>query len=130
MCAYVIILCFWRYEVTRTEAETSLGMAVWMISLMEPRWGHSAADSKIKVTRLAEAVGLDVNPSMPNVPLDQSSGVLPSQAMSEAEQFIDAHGALGSLYETFQNFNQTTANPGLSWTIDPLFLAAEYPQHQ
>jgi hypothetical protein len=43
----------------------------------------------------------------------------------QTDPFFDAQGALGSLYETFQNFNQDTATLPV-WTIDPLFLDTEY----
>lgn len=123
-CANIIVLCFWKFEMTKTEAEVSIAMAVWMIGLMVPRWGKQAADASRKITQLSEAVGLDISPASVDGSLQNfSAGALAS--MSSTESFIDAHGALGSLYETFQNFNQNTASLP-SWTIDPLFLAAEY----
>lgn len=56
-CAHLVLLCFWRYEMTKAEAETSLGLATWMLGLMEPRWGVSASESRRKIVAVAEMMG-------------------------------------------------------------------------
>lgn len=43
----------------------------------------------------------------------------------QGENYLDAQGALGGLYETFQNFNQDPSTLP-AWTIDPLFLATDF----
>jgi len=73
--------------------------------------------------------GLDLSPENVDANLAEQSTVLGGVggilARYPPETLVDAQGALGSLYETFQNFNQdTSALP--SWTIDPLFLATDY----
>jgi hypothetical protein len=56
-CAHVLLLCYWRYELTKSETEVSLSLAVWMIGLMEPRWREQAADAKRKIILIAESIG-------------------------------------------------------------------------
>lgn len=137
-CAHILLLCYWRYELTKSETEVSLSLAVWMIGLMEPRWREQAADAKSKIIRIAESIGELLSPiqltaglnlSAENVDahlVEQSilTGGIGSSGPAPVDPFLDAQGALGSLYETFQNFNQDTSTLPV-WTIDPLFLDTE-----
>lgn len=56
-CAHILIIAFWRFELTKAEAETALGQAVWMISLMEPKWREQASEAKRKILLIANALG-------------------------------------------------------------------------
>lgn len=55
--AHIVIIAFWRFELTKTEAETALGQAVWMLSLMEPRWRSQASEGRRKILLIANALG-------------------------------------------------------------------------
>lgn len=56
-CAHIILLCYWRYEITKIEAEIQLSNAVWMLGLMEPRWREQAAEAKQKIHIVSAALG-------------------------------------------------------------------------
>lgn len=56
-CAHVVIIAFWRFELTKTEAETALGQTVWMLSLMEPKWKMQASEARRKILMIANALG-------------------------------------------------------------------------
>lgn len=153
-CAHIVLVCFWRYEITKPEAEITLSIAVWIISLMEPRWREMASEARRKVVLVAGALGeckvnrvmtqsqmtdlleleclltqdLDLTPEAVEARLSAGDlrGIGNVLGNVSPETFLDAHGALGSLYETYQNFNQDTSTLP-AWTIDPLFLATDYP---
>lgn len=56
-CAQLVLLCFWRFEITRHEAEDAIGSAAWMLQLMEPRWGVSASEQRRKILIIADTMG-------------------------------------------------------------------------
>lgn len=56
-CAHIIIIAYWRFELTKPEAEHVLGLATWILSLMEPRWGRQVSEANRKITLVANALG-------------------------------------------------------------------------
>lgn len=56
-CAHIVLLCFWRYELTKDEAEQNLSTALWLLKLAEPRWGDQARMAREKIESVAGAFG-------------------------------------------------------------------------
>jgi hypothetical protein len=56
-CAHIVLLCFWRYELTKDEAEQNLSTALWLLKLAEPRWGDQARMAREKIESIAGAFG-------------------------------------------------------------------------
>lgn len=57
-CAHIVLLCYWRFELSKAEAEQNLKMAAWMLSLMVPRWTNQASDARRKIINVANALGM------------------------------------------------------------------------
>jgi hypothetical protein len=56
-CAHIVLLCFWRYELTKDEAEQNLSTALWLLKLAEPRWGDQARMAREKIESIAGVFG-------------------------------------------------------------------------
>lgn len=133
-CAHIALLCYWRFEMTKAEAEDAVGSATWMLSLMEPRWGRSVTEAIHKLNAVAEVMGessvcnltAGLNPAAPATPSQTLTpfGLLPDGGVDPS--------TLGILYEAFDpayfidpgtsaNTSATVPDTG-GWTIDSLFL--------
>jgi hypothetical protein len=55
--AHLVLLCFWRFEITKREAESSLSTAVWILVLSEPRWTAQARRAREKIEAIAVSFG-------------------------------------------------------------------------
>jgi hypothetical protein len=115
-CAHIVIIAHWRFELTKAEAETALGQALWIIGLMEVRWRTQASEARRKILQVANALALPVVP--PPTPAV-------SDSFYEGPGMLD-QSTLGVLYEAF-DAAVNAQTPMSGWTIDSLFLAPDYP---
>ncbi|BEJ13130.1 hypothetical protein CspHIS471_0303040 [Cutaneotrichosporon sp. HIS471] len=121
-CAHIVIIAHWRFELTKPEAEIALSHALWMIGLMEARWGRQASEARRKILQVANALSLPIAP--PATPaVSEGSHVLGYDGQDMFDQ-----NALGVLYEAFDAAVNAQAPMSGGWTIDSLFLAPDYPQ--
>lgn len=55
--AHIGLLCFWRHELHRREAEQIVSSAVWILQLAEPRWPVLASSARLKIEEIVKAMG-------------------------------------------------------------------------
>lgn len=55
--AHVTLLCFWRFELTKREAEQSLSTAISILHLFQPRWGMQASGPRERIEAIALRFG-------------------------------------------------------------------------
>ena len=55
-CAHLVLLCFWRYELEKGEAEQHLCIALYLLDLTSTRRAE-AVDARRKIEVIAQAMG-------------------------------------------------------------------------
>ncbi|GMK56148.1 hypothetical protein CspeluHIS016_0212040 [Cutaneotrichosporon spelunceum] len=128
-CAHIVIIAYWRFELTKSEAEHVLGLATWMLSLMEPRWQQQASEGIRKITQVANALGLNVATSSTLAvrPPDPGMGAFPPfTGEGDSNDFALPSGVLFEMFDQFNGGSGLGPTPQSIWTIDSLFLRSDY----